>query len=108
MDSAGFRGLLPGDLSAIAAPIRSGNHLPPTIRQKKIKRHRLAISCFSLGVNSFPEWFGAITNGVVGSPQSGIGCLSESSKRFPGGAGHHGDNNEDQDVEVCDGRRRAH
>ena len=88
--------------------IRSGNHLPrPYVRKNKTPP-ALLFRAFHSACTHSPGGSARSRGGVVGSPQSRIGCLSESSKRFPGGAGHHGDNNQRSDVEVCDGRRRAH
>ena len=87
--------------------IRSGNHLPPTIRQKKIKRHLPRYFVLFTGVHSFLRGSARSRGGIVGSPQPGIGCLSDFSKGPARQLRHHGDNNESSDVEVCD-ERRAH
>ena len=88
--------------------IRSGNHLPrPYVRKNKTPpaaKLRAFHAAFTHSVRGSARSPG----GIVGSRQPGVGCLSDLSKHLPDGSGHHGDNNQNSDVEDCDGWRRAH
>src|SRR4029077_17026683 len=58
MDRAGFRRLLPGDLSGIVAPQYEVSTPSPDHTTEKMSRHLPCYFVLSLGVHSFPGGFG--------------------------------------------------
>ena len=106
MDSAGFRRLLPGDLSAIVAPLFEVATTYPDHTSEKINSQLAPLFPCSSPKPEFtvrrglPRW---LSSGVVGYEQSGVGGLSDFSKRCGVRPRHHGDINESSTVEVCDG-----
>jgi hypothetical protein len=109
-DRAGFRRLLPGDLSAIVAPLFEVATTCPDHTSEKIFRQLTPHSrAFHPSLNSPPaRATGDYQAAFVGYAQQAIARLSNSSKPIPDHPRHHGDNNESSTVEVCDGWRRAH